>query len=358
MTNPWAAWLRTNDRQSYVLADKIGWDAFVNSGPRDSLPSLSRDEMGALSSEALEDYNAARAVWHANPAAVRTSQVAAAYSVIEQVMAGNHRDGDRLRGAVVIDSEPALGKTTIATRYGRDFHRRIYRRYGPTTDSGSQRLPVVYVPLRSATTLKDLNKQILKFYRHPAGSRDTKADLVALVVDAVTTGETRLIIIDDLHFVDYSHRDGKAVANHLKGLANALPVTFMYTGVGLLERRFFTEGTLGNPKSVEVAQMARRTTRCAVAPFTLSTDAGFRAWVDLLAALQSQLLLADAPPDVLTRHARELFRRTQGRIGSLTGLLEHACHVAVATGIEDITADVLSMSVADNASETSAAAAG
>ena len=104
--------------------------------------------------------------------------------------------------------------------------------------------------------------------------------------------------------------------------------------------------------------MARRTTRCPVAPFTLSTDAGFRAWVDLLAALQSQLLLADAPPDVLTRHARELFRRTQGRIGSLTGLLEHACHVAVATGIEDITADVLSMSVADNASETSAAAVG
>ena len=51
MTNPWAAWLRANDRQSYVLADKVGWDAFVNSGPRDSLPSLSRDEMGALSDD-------------------------------------------------------------------------------------------------------------------------------------------------------------------------------------------------------------------------------------------------------------------------------------------------------------------
>ena len=75
MTNPWAAWLRTNDRQSYVLADKVGWDAFVNSGPRDPLPSLSRDEMGALSDDALEDYNAARAVWHANPATVRTTQV-------------------------------------------------------------------------------------------------------------------------------------------------------------------------------------------------------------------------------------------------------------------------------------------
>ena len=356
MSNPWAVWLRTNDRQPYVLADKVGWDTFVNTGARDPLTVLSRREMAELSEEALEDYNAARQVWHANPAAVRTSQVAAAYSVIDQVMAGNHRDGDRLRGAVAIDSEPGLGKTTIATRYGRDFHRRMYRRYGPTTSEGSQRLPVAFVPLQSATTLKDLNKQILRFYRHPAGSRDTKADLVALVVDSVTTAETRLIIIDDLHFVDYNHRDGQAVANHLKGLANALPVTFMYIGVGLLERRFFTEGNDRGSKGLEVAQIARRTTRCPVAPFTLSTDAGFRAWVDLLAALQSQLLLADAPPDVLTRHARELFRRTQGRIGSLTGLLEHACHIAVTTGIEDITTEVLSMSVADNASETSAAA--
>ncbi len=356
MSNPWALWLRTNDRQPYILADKVGWDAFVNSGTRDPLKVLSRQEMGALSAEALEDYNAARHVWHANPAAVRTSQVAAAFSVIDQVMASNHRDGDRLRGAVAIDSEPGLGKTTIATRYGRDFHRRIYRRYGPTTKDGSQRLPIAFVPLRSATTLKDLNKQILRFYRHPAGSRDTKADLVALVVDCVTTAETRLIIIDDLHFVDYNHRDGKAVANHLKGLANALPVTFMYIGVGLLERRFFTEGNERASKGLEVAQMARRTTRCPVAPFTLSTDAGFRAWVDLLTAFQGQLVLADAPADVLTRHARDLFRRTQGRIGSLASLLEHACHIAVTTGIEDITAEVLSMSVADNASETSAAA--
>src|SRR5664280_417685 len=149
--------------------------------------------MSGLPDDALEDYNAARAVWHANPAAVRTTQVVAAYSIIDQVMAGNHRDGDRLRGAVVIDSESSLGKTTIATRYGKDFHRRIYRRYGPTTSNGSQRLPVAYVPLLGETTLKGLNKQILKFYRHAAATRDTKADLVALVVDCVTSSETRLI---------------------------------------------------------------------------------------------------------------------------------------------------------------------
>lgn len=334
MSNPWASWLRNNDQQAYVMADKIGWDAFVNAGPREPLTLLTRHEMNALSEDALEDYNAARAVWHANPAAVRTTQVATAFSIIEQVMAGNHRDGDRLRGAVAIDSESGLGKTTIATRYGRDFSRRTFRRYGRTTATGAQRLPVAFVPLPGETTLKGLNKQILKFYRHPAATRSTTTDLSSLVADCVTTCETRLMIIDDLHFVDYSHRDGRSVSNHLKGLANALPLTLMFTGVGLMKRRFFTEGVDGQP---ELAQMARRTTRCPVSPFTIATDAGFRAWVDLLTALQCQLMLADAAPDVLVGHARELFRRTQGRIGSLTDLLEHACQVAIATGIETST---------------------
>lgn len=334
------------------MADKVGWDSFVNAPAREPLTLLSRADMCQLSDDELEDYNAARAVWHANPSAVRTTQVEKAFSIIDQVMASNHRDGDRLRGAVVIDSESSLGKTTIATRYGRDFHRRIYRRYGPKTSTGSQRLPVAYIPLPGEVTLKGLNKQVLKFYKHPAATHATKVDLAELVVDAVITCETQLIIIDDLHFVDYSHREGKAVANHLKGLANAMPVTFMYTGVGLIRRRFFSEGADGH---MEMAQMGRRTTRCPVAPFTVSTDAGFRAWVDLLAALQVQLLLADAPDNVLTRHARELHRRTQGHIGSLTNLLEHACQVAIASGTEDITDETLALAVADNASETCAA---
>lgn len=41
-------------------------------------------------------------------------QVAAAFAVIDQVMASNRRDADRLRGSVVIDAAPGLGKTTIA----------------------------------------------------------------------------------------------------------------------------------------------------------------------------------------------------------------------------------------------------
>jgi hypothetical protein len=103
--------------------------------------------MASLNNEELEDYTEARMVRNANLPTVKTHQLTAAFQVIDQVMASNRRDADRLRGSVVIDAAPGLGKTTIATRYARDFHRRTYRRHGATTSSGHQRLPVAFIPL-------------------------------------------------------------------------------------------------------------------------------------------------------------------------------------------------------------------
>ena len=125
----------------------------------------------------------------------------------------------------------------------------------------------------------------------------------------MTACETQLVVIDDLHFVDFRHRNGQEVSNHLKGLANEMPVTFIYVGVRLREKRFFDEGVLG-PDAV-YAQTSRRATRCKVAPFDITTDAGSRGWLDLLRALETHLKLADTRPGMLTDHAKELHRRTR-----------------------------------------------
>ena len=57
--------------------------------------------------------------------------------------------------------------------------------------------------------------------------------------------QTRIIVIDDLHIIDFKHRAGVEVSNDLKWLANEMPVTFIFTGVQLAEKRFFDEGMLG-----------------------------------------------------------------------------------------------------------------
>ncbi|GAA3684770.1 TniB protein [Yimella lutea] len=352
--NTWAKWLRENEPQRFNMATKHGWDAFAQSAPRPSLERLTVEKLQTLSDDEREDYNEARMVWNANPPAVKTAQLNNAFDVIEQVMASNRRDGDRLRGSVVIDAAPALGKTTIATRYAREFHRRTLRRHGPSTREGHQRLPVAFVPLDAGITLKGLNQKILSFYGHPGATRASTSRLGALAVDCVRSCETQLIIIDDIHFIDFKHRNGRDVSNHLKGLANEMPVTFIYVGVRLTEKRFFDEGLIGEDASY--AQTSRRSTRVPIAPFSISSDAGFRAWVQLLSTLESHLILLDAAPGMLVGHAKELDRRTQGCIGSLTNLLDRASYVAIRNGVERITPEVLAAATGDNAAETSARA--
>lgn len=351
MSNPWARWLAGNDTQRFQLARKAGWDAFVCAGPREPLPVLTRAQMGQLAQDELADYTEARMVWNANLPTIRTQQMDGAYRIIDQVMASGRRDGDRLRGAVVIDAAPGLGKTTIAARYAKDFHRAQYRRYGPHTPQGHQRLPVAFVALSANMTLKALNEKILGFYAHPAVGRATSSRLASLAVDCVMSCQTRIVVIDDLHFVDFKHRAGVEVSNHLKWLANEMPVTFVFTGVQLVEKKFFDEGQFG--EQAVYAQTSRRATRCPVAPFTLTTDAGARAWTDLLRALESHIVLADAVPGMLTEHAELLFDRTQGHIASLTNLLDRACYLAIRSGTETLNAAVLGQPVIDNAAQTS-----
>ncbi|KUG57522.1 TniB family NTP-binding protein [Nesterenkonia jeotgali] len=354
MKNQFGQWLESNNVRRFNMATKDGWNAFAQSAPRQPLPSLSALELGNLDESEREDYNDARAVWNANPPAMKTAQLIRAFSVLDQVMASNYRDGDRLRGSAVIDAAPALGKTTIATRYAREFHRKTLRRSGVTTEEGNQRIPVAFVPLESAVTLKGLNEKILSFYGHPAATRATSTRLASLAIDCVRSCQTQLIIIDDLHFVDFKHRRGREVSNHLKGLANEMPATFIYVGVQLRDKMFFDEGLYGEDASF--AQTSRRATRVPVEPFTLTTTPGLRAWCDLLERFEEHLLLLNKEQGMLVRNAREIFRKTQGNFGSLTNLIDRASQLAIRSGKETIDTEILEALAMDNAAETSVSA--
>ncbi len=80
-----------------------------------------------------------------------------------------------------------------------------------------------------------------------------------------------------------------------------------------------------------------------------------RGWTDLLRALEGHILLADAR-GILTDQAKDLHRRTEGHITSLTNLVDRACYLAITTGSESITAALLADTTADNAVHTSSRA--
>jgi hypothetical protein len=307
------------------------------------------NQLGRLGDEAKADYHDARHDWHANFGIIRTPQLAAIHDELDQIVATNRQDPDRVRGAAVIDALPGLGKTTIANTFGRDFDRAQRRRHGDLTDEGHEHLPVFRVGLTSRTTLRTLNRMICEFYGHPGTNKASAAQLASFAVDCVLSCRTRIGIIDDLHFIDPNRRDGVDVSNHLKWLANELPVTFIYAGVGLAERRMFAEGLTGD--SAVMAQIARRWTRLQLPPFHVGDHAGRRHWRSLLKATERQLVLAKAHPGMLTGLDDYLFTRTTGHIGSLVTLVTRGCYKAIRTGAELLSESLLDTIRIDEAAE-------
>lgn len=352
MSFSYAQWLMQNGTTRYRLSRKSGWLAYCDSGPRADLPVLSRSEVARLDEDELDDYNRARRIWVSNLPIVRTQQMHHAFSVLDQVTASTLRDGDRVRATAVLDGPSGLGKTTVAMSYLRQFHRSTIRAFGPQTDAGDVRLPVATIQLGARTTPKGLLVKLASFYAENVATSINADRLAEVVLDLVTACETEIIAIDEMHFVDPRTKDGKGVSNHLKWLANELSTAFILTGVGLAKLGFFTEGFLGDEANT-TAQTARRSTAIPMAPFTMKTSAGKRAWRDLLAQLEPHLKLADAQPGILADNADLLFARTQGHIGSLTTLLERACGIAYRADIETLTEEVLTRVVLDNAAELS-----
>jgi hypothetical protein len=333
----------------YSLSRKEGWRRFVDTPPRQRPEPLTGAGLRRLGGAAREDYDEGRHDWHANFGILKTPQLAAISEELEQIVAANRQDPDRVRGAAVIDALPGLGKTTIVNTFARGFDRAQRRRLGPLTEEGHERLPVFRVGLTSNTTLRTVNRMICEFYGHPGVDRANAARLASYAVDCVLGCDTRVGVIDDVHFVNPNQRDGLAVSNHLKWLANELPVTFLYTGVGLAQRRLFAEGLLG--EHVALAQTARRWTRLALPPFHIGTNEGRRHWRGLLKATERQLVLAHAGPGMLIELADYLFARSSGHIGSFITLITRGCYKAIRTGAEQLTQDLLDTVRIDEASE-------
>ena len=336
-----------------VLARKEGWLKYVQAPPRTPPGRLGRHALARLSPAARGDYDLARRIWHANIGPLKTPQMAAVHEDLWEITDSNMHDGDKVKGAAAIDAFPGLGKTTTALTFARQFHRREAGLHGRLTQDGSEHLPVCRVSLGAGTTIKALNQAILGFYAHPATGRygkSTTGQLASQALDCILSCRTRLVVVDDVHFLDMRRRDGIEVSNHLKWLASEFPVTFLFAGVSLRERGLMSEGMTAADQAS--AQTARRWTRLTLDPFTISDDPGRRQWRSLLLAIEKHLILAGAHPGMLADDlAGYLFARTTGHIGSLMTLVNRGARRAIRRGGETLTAELLDTVKIDEAAE-------
>ncbi len=297
--------------QDYTLSLKEGWFQRVETPLRERPAPLTRGQLdGLLSTERLR-YEEARSVWHANIGPILTPQMQAVLAELDDIVETNRQDGDKVKGAAVLTAYPGLGKTTLAVAYGAEFHRRQADLYGARTPGGDERIPVAYIGLTSNTTIRSLNSMLCRFYGHPGAERGNATQLGNRAADCVLSCLTKLVIVDDVHFLDMNRRDGREVANHFKWLSNQFPVTFLFVGVGLRERGLLTEGLTAGDSAM--AQTARRWTTLSLAPFEIQTDEGRRTWRRLLLAIERDLVLADTRPGDAGRRPRRLPLRPHNR---------------------------------------------
>jgi hypothetical protein len=327
-----------------------GWLRSAEAPARTQPSSVTTAQLRAMDSMERARYEEQRAVWHANLGPISTPQMRAVHEDLDEIVESNRQDGDKVKGAAVLDAYPGLGKTTIAVAFGREYHRRQVALHGRSTEAGHERVPVVYVGLTSNTTMRSFNSMLCRFYGHPGSERGNATQLANRATDCVFSCKTRLVIVDDVHFLDMGRRDGREVANHLKWLANQFPVTFLFVGVGLRQRGLLTEGLAAS--DAVFAQTARRWTPLAVAPFEVATEEGRRTWRRLLLSIEQMLVLADKHQGMVADDLADyLYARSTGHFASLMTLIARGCRRAIRSGDERLTKEVLDRVKNDEAAE-------
>lgn len=341
-------------RRDALLSRYEGWRTFAEAPTPTAPRRLRPKQLNALSPGEREHYDDLRRTFHAS-FLVRTPQVSEVHSHLWDLLDANMQGTDRVKGAAVVDAPPALGKSTTVNAFGREFHQQQIRKHGQYLDDGqTMHIPVCRVGFTGNMTTRGLNEMILGFYAHPAagatrGGHLRNRNLAAAAADCVQRHGTRLLIIDDVHFLKMHTNDGIEVANELKWLANEYPATFLFTGVDLRNTGLLAEGFHG--RRTAMAQTARRWTLLTMEPFSTADQTAERTWRALLATIETKLVLSEANDGMLQELTDYLFERSTGMIGSLFELVTRGCARAIRTGEERITRDLLDLIRVDEAAE-------
>jgi len=338
---------RTRNLDNLTLSRKEGWRAIVDAPPPVRPEPLTVRQLHALSDSAVTTYNLRRSDWHAN-IRVKTPQLEALHEDLWEILDSNSQHGDRAKGAIAIDGYPGLGKTTAVQAFAEQFHRREISRRGAMTDAGDERWPVCRVGLRGNTSMKNFNRALCDFFAHAGTNRGNTEQLADRALDCILSCETRLLIIDDLHFLHWQFNGGVEISNHFKFIANDFPVTLLSIGIGLGERGLLGEGATPG----QLAQTTRRTTMLEMAPFKVKLERERRQWRRFLRTIEERLVLARKHQGMLEEDLSDyLFIRSEGYIGSLMSLIERGVQRAIRRGTETLTAQLLDTIKIDRAAE-------
>ncbi|OBB14692.1 AAA family ATPase [Mycolicibacterium setense] len=330
-----------------TLSRKEGFRAVVESPARQQPPTLTMRELDNLDPGQRRVYNRQRSIWHANFRTIKTPQLLELNEDVADIVESNQHDGDKAKGAIGIEAPAGVGKTSALLDFAGQFHRETIDEYGNFTEAGDERWPVCRVGMTGNTGLRDFNRAMLAFYNHAGTRSGTAADFATRALDCVLSCETKLLVVDDLHFLK-QRTTSVEISNQFKYISNEFPLTIIFIGIGLKQRGLYSDGDYADGI---LGQSGRRITPLVMRSFDIDSAEHLKEWRQLLITLEKRIVLANKERGMLTKHWDLLFERTSGRIGPLTTLINRACHRAVRTGAEYLDEQALRRVPMDAASE-------
>lgn len=340
-SDPEEAW-RSLALDNLTLTRKEGFAAFAETPAATPPDQLTRVEIKHLGEEALAEHNKRRNWWHTNLRPVKTEQVELLHEDLRDIFDSCVlQGGQEAKGAAALDAFPGQGKTTAVLAFAKAVHNRLITEQGRFTTAGHERWPVCRVGMTGNTGMKDFNWAMLEYFAHSGRHSGTANIFARRALDCVLSCETRLLIIDDLQFLQFRSKSGTELSNHFKAIANDFPVMLLFIGHDLRKKGLYQD-----------AQLERRTTELSLEPFTIEHEAGRHQWRRLLLKLETQLVLAEKYPGMLADELSDvLWARSTGHISSLVTLIRRGCHRAIRTGEERLTEGILSQVKLDAAAE-------
>lgn len=330
---------------------KEEWRAYLIASPPVPPAMPSQADYESMSDTARKRFNRARNAHHSAGVLIRTPGIEKLHYELHRRLEVNRYQPAGARRGKVIDGPPTLGKSTLVKMFAADYENEL-REIEPerfATDEGKEYVrdytPVVYVSVGAQATPKDLSISFAEFLTQPYRVTATKTEITNMILKAMRIAGTELVIIDDVHFLDLSAKEGKVVNDHLKYLANHTAATFVYTGNELEASGLFLEGGA----KTRATQTAGRNDLHQIAPFQVATAAQAKEWASVIASMEAAVLLyRHESGSLVRRHWRYLHERTGGSIASLSHLIRESAAEAVNSGAEAITRNVMDQIVLDH----------
>jgi len=336
-----------------VLDTKEAWAEYVDSQPVPP-PDLPGPEVRrSMTPSARASLDDARLRYHSAFVTVLTPAMDRIHRAARRTVLANLNAPPGARRGLVIDGDAYTGKTTVATSFARSHELAVRARYpGGTSATGDQLIPVIYITVPPAATPKMLSRAMAEFLALPMGARATATEITDAVCKVSTRCATSLVVVDDVHYLDLSQKEGRLANDHLKYLGNKVPATFLYAGIGCEENALFSEG---RQNAGRFSQTASRFVPYRMGPFGWGTRTEKEDWVRVVKAMDDALRLFEHQPGSLWRKAsmaEYLHRRTRGKVGTLSGLIREGAIEAILSGAEALNEGLLDSIAVDQAAET------